>query len=465
MPRPSKRVSPDTLGGRIRAARQNLHLSLAEVAGERYSTSLISQIERNRVDPSQESLRYLAERLKLPFEDLMALAQQHRESEAEVSRYKVFEEQRMQAQQALANNRFHEALHALEGVDLAELPAHMRWRLAALRGQGHFNLREFRLAQNNFLYAMAEKPPIVLSDQALEAMMLALHLAATSRELGQVDDAAKYYEVALKMMDASTSLRYIAEAHWGMALVSFEQARRKADEAERTLVQGPEAEAALKHAENARILYQSIGDQLRAAALTCESGLIAQAAGHLEQARVSLRDVFETWKLKLDEVVEQTPAAKRCRQERANVVSAAACYLAGVELDAGNYDVALTYVQQAQEAGKESYTLRRAEAAMMLGSILEAQSREHPECDGRASEEAFRQAISELDKTDRIAAKIKALDLLGRHLLKYGKTDEGERVLDRARRLSQCVPTESALTPESDDYARDRDTTKERPIV
>src|SRR5713101_8986110 len=104
MPRPSKRVPPDTLGGRMRAARQDLHLSLAEVAGERYSTSLISQIERNRVDPSQESLSYLAERLKLPIEDLMALAQQHRESEAEVSRYKIYEEQRTQAQQALANN-------------------------------------------------------------------------------------------------------------------------------------------------------------------------------------------------------------------------------------------------------------------------------------------------------------------------------------------------------------------------
>src|SRR6266699_3049567 len=115
MPRPSKRVSPDTLGGRMRAARQDLHLSLAEVAGERYSTSLISQIERNRVDPSQE-------------------------------------------------------------------------------GQGYFNLREFRQAQHNCLYAIAEKPVIVPSGQAVEAMMLALHLAAVSRELGQLDDAEKYYE-------------------------------------------------------------------------------------------------------------------------------------------------------------------------------------------------------------------------------------------------------------------------------
>ena len=49
MPRPPKHVPPETLGGRIRAARESLNLSLAKVAAERYSTSLISQIERNRV--------------------------------------------------------------------------------------------------------------------------------------------------------------------------------------------------------------------------------------------------------------------------------------------------------------------------------------------------------------------------------------------------------------------------------
>src|SRR6266699_2363146 len=342
MPRPSKRVSPDTLGGRIRAARQEMRLSLAEVAGERYSTSLISQIERNRVDPSQESLHYLAERLQLPIEDLTALAQQHRESEVEASRYKVNDERRLQAQQLLMSNRPREALKSLEEVDVVQIPGHLRWRLAALRGQSYFNLREFRQAQYNFLYAMAEKPVIVPSGQAVEAMMLALHLAAASRELGQLDDAEKYYEAALEMMDASTSLRSIAEAHRGIALVAFEQARRLADEAGSTFVQGPEVEAAREHTESARILYQSIGDQIRTAALTCEIGLIEQAAGNLEQARVSLRKVLETWQLKRDEVMEQTSAATCRKQERANMVSAAACSLAGVELDAGKYDLALS---------------------------------------------------------------------------------------------------------------------------
>src|SRR5215472_700314 len=102
MPRPSKQVSLETLGGRIRAARENLHLSLADVANGHYSTSLISQIERNRIEPSQESLRFLAKRLELPLEDLITLAQQHRTKEIEHHQDKAFEELRLEAAKLFA---------------------------------------------------------------------------------------------------------------------------------------------------------------------------------------------------------------------------------------------------------------------------------------------------------------------------------------------------------------------------
>src|SRR5947209_20320022 len=104
MPRPLKNVSPDTLGGRIRAARQSLHLSLAEVAGQEYSTSLISQIERNKIEPSAGSLKYLAERLHLPLDELAILAKQHRESEVETHKYQKIEDQRIRAAQLLEDN-------------------------------------------------------------------------------------------------------------------------------------------------------------------------------------------------------------------------------------------------------------------------------------------------------------------------------------------------------------------------
>src|SRR5260370_42463711 len=102
MPRSSKSVSPNTLGGVIRSARQNQHLSLAQVAGNKYSTSPVSQNERKRIEPSAESLHYLAERLNLPLYELMVLVQQHRESGTEESKFKKFEEKRMKANQILA---------------------------------------------------------------------------------------------------------------------------------------------------------------------------------------------------------------------------------------------------------------------------------------------------------------------------------------------------------------------------
>jgi len=87
---------------------------------------------------------------------------------------------------------------------------------------------------------------------------------------------------------------------------------------------------------------------------------------------------------------------------------------------------------------------------MMLGKILEAMSQNNQECDGEEAEEAFRRAIREVEPTDRLAARILAHDLLGRYLLKKGKTSEGERELNRARALSHVVPpVGSALTPES----------------
>jgi len=205
-------------------------------------------------------------------------------------------------------------------------------------------------------------------------------------------------------------------------------------------------QTALNHAESARTLYHAIGDESSAGALSCEIGLMLQSTGRLDEARTLLRGVLEQWQPRLSEPVEHTMAGQRRRQEDANVVSAAACYLAGVELEAGQYQQALSSVRQAEDAGKHSSILRRAEAAMMLGKILEAM----PEYDGEEAEQAFRRAVQEVEPTDLLAARILAHDLLGRHLLKSGKTSEGERELNRARALSHVVPlVGSILIPDS----------------
>jgi len=55
-----------------------------------------------------------------------------------------------------------------------------------------------------------------------------------------------------------------------------------------------------------------------------------------------------------------------------------------------------------------------------------------------------------LEPTDRVAAKIRAHDVLGRHLLKQGRGKEGDQELDKARSLANFPTTFSATTSAED---------------
>jgi tetratricopeptide (TPR) repeat protein len=90
---------------------------------------------------------------------------------------------------------------------------------------------------------------------------------------------------------------------------------------------------------------------------------------------------------------------------------------------------------------------------MTLGRILEAINQK------AEAEKAFREAIEELAPTERIAAKIRAYDLLGRHLLKKGETEQGERELDKARKLSRLPATFSSETS-SETNSEDNESSK-----
>jgi tetratricopeptide (TPR) repeat protein len=444
MPRPSKHVSPDTLGGRIRAAREQLQLSLAEVASDRYSTSLISQIERNKVEPSEESLRFLAERLQLCFEDLNRLAQWQREVAAENCQDEFYEHLRAEASRLLACKNACQAIKLLKDVHFSQVPPALRWRLAALRGEAYFARRKFLQAQQDFMYATSEQPALnsLPADQELELLLLHLHFAGTLGELQQLDAAQEHYNIALQMVNAQTPSGYVAEAHWGMALIAYTQAQ-KVQQPGHTMgcphnCRDQKLRMALEHAENARLLYRSIGQQLRVASVTCQIAQIERELGAVEKVRSYLQEVLASWSYMLNEPPAITPEQQRNQQEGASVVSNAARSLALIELEAGNYDAALTYAKQALEASKHSYKRRRADAYIVLGRILEAIHPTNP-----AAEEAFRHATQELADTDRIAARIDAHLRLGRHLVKIGKTAEGEQELEQAHLLSELASASS----------------------
>jgi transcriptional regulator with XRE-family HTH domain len=434
MPRPSKRVAPDTLGGRLRAVRQDLHLSLADIAGTTYSTSLISQIERNRVDPSRESLQYLAQRLHLPIEELLVLAHQHRESETEAILYKNYEEKYAEIQRLLARNQPAQALSYFQELNPAQLPMFLRWRTLALRGQTYFEQRKFSAAQRDFHAALAILPLAIAEEYQLEVVRLRLHLAAATHELNQFGAAREYYLEALTTMDALTPLRYVAEAHWGLALVYYRKGQRTFahSECEDQPTTQHLLHEAWRHAEDAHTLYHAIADNLNAALLQCQIAQIEQAQGKVQQAQQRLHTVLDTWQPTLDD--EFQPAqGQRLHQlsERANVVSAAACYLADLENQAQDFVPALEHIHLAIQAGKLSYKVRQAEAFIKLGEILEAQNPHD-----LAIEQAFRQAVETLKQTDRRVTRAQAHYQLARYLLSSGKALEGQHEMEKARELA-----------------------------
>lgn len=458
MPRPLKLVSPDTLGGRIREARQAQGLSLADVAGQQYSTSLISQIERNKIEPSAESLKYLAEQLHLPFEELSHLAQQHRESEAETHQYRKIEEKRALASQLLDTKHPQRALEQLQNLPMTNASAALRWRISALKGQCYFNMRNFLAAQQEFREAFAILPEFVPAEQRMEALLLRLHLAAASRELGQYEKALEQFQDASEHMDEGTPLRMVAEAQWGISLVLYELAYKRWNEAENGDQQDQQVEKkeflplmqqSLEYAENACTMYDTINELSRSALMNCQIALIEQGMKNLDAARRRLQKVLNDWlPTWREETQDQSRdiAAKVKRyslKERANIISAAACYLASVELDAGECATALKQVDVALEAGQDSYIVRRADAYMTKGQILAAGN--NPD-----AVVAFRQALAELEHTHREGAKIRVHKMLGAYLIKLGNDREGNAELDLALRLANVPSQFQATTDEGD---------------
>lgn len=435
MPRPSKHVSPDTLGGRIRAAREALHLSLAEVAGDYYSTSLISQIERNRVDPSQDSLQFLAERLKLPLEELEVLAQQHRESEIEPHQFKSLEDLHHQATLLLNKKEMQKALDLFKDVRLSQIPTLQRWRLAALRGQCYFEQKQFLKALQDFLYAVNEQPKLesLSAEQKQDLMLLHLHLACVYRILEQLDNALEEYRAALRLMNSGTPSGYVAETHWGLAIIYFIRAY--------TMQKCPESEErkeqlllALDHADIARRFYNSVGETLQVAAVTCQIAQIEKELGHQEKVHNYMQELLKTWKPVLQEPEATRTEAKQHQKERANIVSAAASTLAHLAFKIPDYEHALEYVAIAIQAGARSNTLRQADAYILRGCILEAM-----DVHDSTAEDAFRQAIAVLDTTERMTARINAHNFLCQHFLKQGRRKEWKQELELARSLALQV--------------------------
>ena len=95
------------LGARLRQLRVGAGLTQSELAGDRFSKEYLSQIERGKTRPTQETLGWIAERLGVDVSYLETGQSwdEYAEVEAAVTR----------AEAAVEGQQFDEALEALDG--------------------------------------------------------------------------------------------------------------------------------------------------------------------------------------------------------------------------------------------------------------------------------------------------------------------------------------------------------------
>jgi tetratricopeptide (TPR) repeat protein len=177
-------------------------------------------------------------------------------------------------------------------------------------------------------------------------------------------------------------------------------------------------------------------DPLQASVIACHMMQIEKELGHKDEAQRDAYDLIELWsKREGDSVLPDT--SYPCK-EQANVLTIAYCTLAGLSLDAGRYEQALTHVNHALHTAGKSYAVRQAEASLMYGRILEAMQQ------SEEAEQVFRKAVEIASTTRSSMLQMSAHTSLAAHLLKHGQQLEGEAVLMKAQALMRMVTLQQA---------------------
>ena len=113
-------ASRTSLGDRVRQLRIAKGLTQTELAGERFSKEYVSQIERGKTRPTQETLSWIAERLGVDVSYL--------ETGQTWNEYAEVEAAVMRAEAAVEGQQFDEALEALDGLQFSPEARELEFR-------------------------------------------------------------------------------------------------------------------------------------------------------------------------------------------------------------------------------------------------------------------------------------------------------------------------------------------------
>ncbi len=309
------------MGKRLREARLRLNMTQSEVAGDQFSVSYISAVERGQIRPSLGALEQLSQRLEVPLADLVSderiseMAPGGREAIAE-RRLEEAEAKMRLAQVQIHQGKLNEALdtlrmvspthltgstalelrrllascyneleqpeearrEALEGIALSERTGddEMRARLRNELGNAYLLERKTQLALEQYRLAHEAATREIVKDPAFRLSVL-YNLGTTYWLLNQTSDAIGYLREAVELTDDLNNPERFGDALWGLSAAYAAQGDMR-----RARLYAQQALATYALAENRRLTARAYTRLGRA---TAQANQIDEALSFLDQAQ------------------------------------------------------------------------------------------------------------------------------------------------------------------------------------
>ena len=401
------------MGKRLREARLRLSMTQSEVAGEQFSVSYISAVERGQIRPSLGALEQLSERLEVPLADLVsderageAVVTGGREAAAE-RRQEEAEAKLRLAQAQIHQGKRTEALDTLRAINTTHLAGQNAMELRRLLATCHIELdqpeearkealegiglserlgdEEMRARLRNALgdaYVLSRKPQLALEQYRLahdavsrgvapdpSFRLTVLHnLGLTHWLLNEPSASIEYLREAVEATDDLNNPERQGDALWALsgAYGSQGDTRRAKHYAQRALASYEQAD---NHSLTARV-YTQLG---RA---TAQASQIEEALNFLSQAQMMTERERDT---RGQAEVQRSLAAVYVSQKRLPEAKAAATKALELaqsindDVLAAESELAMAQVQDAQGQAKQA----EASFEHALALLEKAGARQH----------------------------------------------------------------------------------------
>jgi tetratricopeptide (TPR) repeat protein len=377
------------LGARLRQLRVGAGLTQSELAGDRFSKEYLSQIERGKTRPTQETLAWIAERLKV---DVTYL-----ETGQSWDEYAVVEAAVTRAEAAVEGQQYEEALEALEDLQHSPEARELEFRALMAEAWARMDRGELRPALELLVRAreLSELPGF--SD--VERADALYRMGVCRYKLTSINTAQTLLSEALDLADRSGMPCDRLRSHileWRSRC-----SRRQRD-----------FEAAREDIERALELAERLDDSLTVAHVTFQASIVAERNGQWLHART---------------LAERAKELYESHGDRLNL-GRMLNNLGGLNYLLGKPEDAIDYMKRAFSVALEVGS--EADAAQAVSSLAQVHLGAG---DWTLAEQQARHALELLagrpDFLDEIG---NAQIVLGRALLEQGRLDEAEHALAEA---------------------------------